>query len=418
MADDEPEYTIESWWPIRRAFLELWPGIDSERVHMALRTASDLGTPGVQELLSRAIELGGPQAADLLMAPVAATFPLPDSRDRADTMMALATLIRAGGDPTPALPALAQALSDRHCRSAAVTTLRRAALAGWPLDPIHPTLQALDDPRGELATVRRLAFLEHPRREHAIAALKQVHANQPVGNLRTGIGLVEQLLASSESQALADAVLAELLAAGRDAYKTWFALLPALRHVLAEGPDDQRVRALNTLSQFRFVPGYALELDEEPARVAALPTLERCLLDIAPHLAAPAARVAIAAAEAVQVLTRAGASLDGVRAQVDVALDHAQVSVRSACSIALSQYLRRTGDEPELGEGASYRRTYSRSDEPVTDGDPRVCGLCGAQQVRIIYSEDDGAQFYRLYTSESHCGACGRYFPELFRASG
>ena len=113
-----------------------------------------------------------------------------------------------------------------------------------------------------------------------------------------------------------------------------------------------------------------------------------------------------------------GASPEGVRAQVDVALGHEDVSVRSACSIALTLHLQRTGEEPELDCGARYRRTYARSDAPVTGSAPGCCELCGAQEVRLIYSEDDGAQFYRLYTSEAHCSACQRYFPSVFRAPG
>ena len=54
-----------------------------------------------------------------------------------------------------------------------MNTLRRATLAGWDLDPIRAPLEALADPKGELASIRRLAFLKHPDREAAIAALQQ-----------------------------------------------------------------------------------------------------------------------------------------------------------------------------------------------------------------------------------------------------
>ncbi len=62
--------------------------------------------------------------------------------------------------------------------------------------------------------------------------------------------------------------------------------------------------------------------------------------------------------------------------------------------------------------------TYARTDEPVDEAAPRTCPLCGEVESRIIYSEDDGAQFYRRYTYERHCSACGQYFPEEFRAPG
>ena len=416
----EPEYTMESWWPIRKAFLRLWPGVSSEQTYMVLREASDLGTPGVQELLCEAIALGGKEAADLLMATVSATFPFPDSRSRAGTVVAMEALIRAGGDPTPALPTLVEALKDRHCRAAAVSTLRKARLAGWSLEPIREALERIDDPIGDVAAVRRLAFLSHPHPEVAIASLQRVFKKQRLGNLRTGIGLVEQLI-SSESradQALGDEVLAALQDSGRDAYRSWFALVPAHRHFLAAGSVQQTRDALHSMSQFRYLPGEAEGLGEQEARVAALPTLDGLLRDIVAQLAARDARVAVAAADAVKAFVEQGASLEAVRAEVDAALGHSDVSVRSACSIALSLHLRRTGEEPELPGGAFYRRTYGRSDEPVSDAAPRTCALCGAQEVRVIYDEDDGSQFYRLYTSETHCAGCGRYFPNVFRAPG
>ena len=69
-------------------------------------------------LLLQALELGGKEAADLLMAPVAATFPFPDFQSRPGTVHAIDALIRAGGDPAPALAALVDALGDRQCRAA------------------------------------------------------------------------------------------------------------------------------------------------------------------------------------------------------------------------------------------------------------------------------------------------------------
>jgi hypothetical protein len=253
----------------------------------------------------------------------------------------------------------------------------------------------------------------------AVASLQQVYADQPLGNLRQGIGLVELLLSSDaqEAQVLGCEVLAELNAAGKDAYRTWLALVPATRHILASGTVPQQIDALHTLGQFRYVLKYARGLNEHAARVKARSVLESCLVDAAPHLSA-SPRVASEAAQALRVLVDNGASLEGVRAKVQEALDHRQVSVRSACSTALSIHSRRTGEEPELPNGVSCRRTYARNDQPVTEQAPSTCALCGADEVRLIYDEDDGAQFYRLYTSERHCSACGRYFSRVFRAPG
>lgn len=419
-AQPTPEYSTESWWPIRRAFLELWPGVSAEDPYSVLRKASELGTRDIQALLLEAIELGGRAAADLLMGPVAATFPLPDYRDRHGTMHAIDALVRAGGDPTPALSALVEALGDRHCRGSAIGALRRAALAGWSLEPVREALEAADDPHGDVAKVCRLAFAVHPEREARVEALQQIYAQQPVGNLREGLGLVEHLLNSNDAEvrAIADRAITELLDAGPDLYRTWFALLPALRHVLEHGGDAERRDALETLADFRVTLSYTAGHSEAEAREAARPELEALLVSVVPQLASSSVRVATQAAEVVRRFAEQGASLADVRDAVDTALRDPRVAVRSECSTALSHDLRRIGEEPELPHHAAYRRTYALDDRPVDDAEPRVCALCGAKATRFIYQADNGAQFYRVYTSELHCTACGRYFPQVFQAPG
>lgn len=416
--EPEEEYTQESWWSVRRRVLELWPGVSAERVHMVLRAASERGTPGVQPLLERAIELGGKEAADLLMAPVADTFPFPDYRDRPSTILALDALIRAGGDPTPALPALAQALGDRHCAAGAAHTLRRAALAGFDLEPLRAVLNASDDDRGELHAVRRLAFMDRPDRRDILAQLAQVYADQRVGNLSEGIGLVEELLGSADAatRSIGDDVLSALLAAGRDLYRCWFALLPALRRVLARGDTTQRRRALRALDQFRCTPKYAVGLSEGEAAEQALPTLTALLVDVAPLLATDSAR---AAATVILHFTERGASAEGVVEALTQALTHADDQVRSACSQALSLHLARTGAEEALPQGASWRRSFATTDDPLRPADkPARCARCGELAARTIYEHNDGAQFYSTTTWETRCAACGVYQVHVFQAPG
>ncbi|MCB9794878.1 MAG: hypothetical protein H6741_19405 [Alphaproteobacteria bacterium] len=408
--DPTEPYTLESWWPLRRRFLEIWPGVGSERVYMVLRQASEQGTPGIQALLEEALRRGGPEAADLLMAPVAATFPFPDHRDRPDTVTAIDALIRAGGDPTPALPALARALEDRHVRAGALSALRRATLAGHSLESIRGPLEAAEDPRGEVAKLRGLAFFQHPSREATIASIRRVHDNQPFGNLRGGIGIVEQLITSEgpEARRLGDAALVELLAAGEDAYRTWLALLPALRWVLRRGAVGQGREALHALQQLRYTLKHASALGEDEALGRALPTLEAVLLEVAPllegELAAPAAQLVHAWAEL-------GVSLEGARGRIEAALKHPDAVVRSECSQGLTLHLRRTDEEPRLPRGVSRRRVYAADDTPLRPGAaPGICVQCGATAVHVIYEENDGMQFYSTTTVESRCGACGLYF--------
>ncbi|MCA9663701.1 MAG: hypothetical protein KC486_35560 [Myxococcales bacterium] len=416
--EPEEEYTRESWWSIRRRLLKLWPGVSAERVHMVLRAASESGTPGVQPLLERAIELGGKEAADLLMVPVADTFPFPDYRDRPSTVLALNALIRAGGDPTPALPALAQALGDRHCAAGAIGTLRRAAIAGFDLEPLRAVLEATDDDSGELHTVRRLAFMERPDRKDTLARLAQVYANQRVANLREGIGLVEELLGSPEpaTRDVGDSVLAGLLAAERDLYRCWIALLPALRHFLARGTATQRRQALRALDQFRYTPKYAVGLTKRQASKQALPTLTALLVDVAPLLATDAAGEAAAV---ILQFTELGAAAEGVVEALNQALTHADDQVRSACSQALSLHLARTGAEETLPKGVSWRRSFATTDDPLRPAEkPARCARCGELAARTIYEHNDGAQFYSTTTWETRCAACGVYAVHVFQAPG
>lgn len=411
---------MPTWIQLRVPFTSLWPGVHSEGIYWILRDHDRAA--GHRALVEQALALGGREAATLLMAPLAATLHVTEGRDRARVLHGLDALVRAGGDPTAALATMAAGAEDERSRRAATDALRRAALKGWPLEEVREHLERLyretDDLR--IRSALRVGFFAHGARSALLDRLDAVYRVQRVGNLRDGIGLVEELLyaGSADDVVLAEQVLAALTRAGPDLHSCWLGLLPVLERHLTHPDPRLRAQAARALGQVRHTHRYAGDLDEAQAARAVVGALEQTLPALTLLLADPDGRAAAAAAEAVRIFAEHGASLAAVWPRVEAALDDGRVDVRSASSIALSTWHQRTGREAPLAAGQSHRRTYARSDTPIDDRAPRTCGACGAVEVRVVCHHDDGKQFYATTTTERHCAACGLYTVWVFQAPG
>lgn len=348
----------------------LWPNVDPYPILRVLGTDPVLDGLGSRE--PRA-------AATSLMEPVAQRL---SGSDEMDALHALDALVRAGGDPRRVLPRVAAELKRSRFRSAAAKVLVRAALGGASLVEVVDTLdRAPSDEWVERA--RRLAKLEH--RPGVVAKLAVAYANQvPMGDLHGAIGLLErQLLAGG-----GDEVLEELLAAGRDRYRCWRAMIPSMVWGLAAEPDE----AARAMGKVRFLSPPADDVREVGQPLVG-PIVAR-LWDT------------VEAAETLEVLVRLGCSLDGTTDAVDAARSHPSVGVRSACSRALTRHRVREGLEEEAMPGLSRRRVYAPSEAPLEG--VTVCRACGGK-AEILYRNEDASQVHVDGLAEWRCTLCGSY---------
>ncbi len=414
-------------WTIRNDRLRaIWPGVNSNDVCGVLGHLDTKASPGIRAQIDEALALPGADAACALMAPVASAFAWVERSERACVLDAIDALIRAGGDPAPALPVLAEALGDFRTVQRACVALHRAALAGHSIASVGESLAEASKGKGGISaldvrlvhTVQRLEALQRRGQHEDLATLASVYEQQrPVGNLHGGIGLLEDSLLSESGDEVTFARLAltELLHAGTDSYLAWIALLPVLNVHVRSTSRDGRERAAAALGQVTFAIGRAAELEEREATERTLPLLYPLLEGLAALLSSEDAESSVAA-KTIEVFVDIGCSLAAVRDRIDAALGDTRVEVRSACSRALSKALQRAGEETPLPPGRSHRRTYSPSDTPLGDGRKVRCPHCGAMEAVTLYEARDRGNTWDDTTIELKCSACGVYSAEHFGA--
>ncbi|MCA9719365.1 MAG: hypothetical protein H6713_42775 [Myxococcales bacterium] len=397
-----------SWRYLEKSFRGRWPRIDPTWLCWVVKHLRERDGAAVEALVEDALARAPADAASVLMGPVTSAWPSVDERDRDNVLQALEILIRAGGDPGPALPILGAALGDRRTANHACSGLRCAALRGWSVAPVRDQLARAQGERHRVRALQRLDELGRRGLHDELRALDAVYREQPVGNLFEAIGLLEELLLSEtdEAVALARRALTRLRAAGRDLLRSWLALLPVLRRRLATGDADQRARAARAVGQLRYAFSETEE-SEDQARRLILPLLDPLVAALCEHLGDAASHTATMAAETLEILVGLGATLSRVRAELDAALDDERVSVRSPCARALSRYLVRAGEEAALPPGTSHRRTYAAAETPLPGERATVCPRCQQREAVVIYRHHDRGQTWDNTLIESMCSACG-----------
>lgn len=401
---------MPSIWTMRHDRLRAqWPGVDPEAVCAVLASIDAAGTEADRAGVEAALVLAGADAASALMGPVAAAFGSVAPSERVGVLHAVDALIRAGGDPAPALAVLAEALADARTVKPACEALHRAALAGGSLAPVREALAkaSCDD---SVRAVMRLEALQRRGLHDDLRALAAIYARR-LGNLHGALGLVEEsLLAEAGDEAVAArTALAECERAGTDLYRCWTALLPVVRRHL-EGDHGERSAA--ALAQIEVAIGRSAEFDATEAAARAVPLLEPTLEGLTALLGGED-RARMVAAKAIEVLLAMGCSAFAVRHRIERAMRDPRVEVRSACSRALSAALARTGEETGLAPGQSHRRTFAMDDTPL-DARKARCPHCGATEAVLLYESRDRGNTWDETTAERKCAACGIYTVERF----
>lgn len=397
---------------------ELWQGVDPYAVGAVLAHLEDRDEPGVSALVDNALSRSGIEAASELMRPVAAAAALVDPAQQFEVFHALDALIRAGGDPSAALPTLVRGLGESRTEKQACEALRRAALSGCSLAPVREALEkvAAGSHGGSVSAVQRLETLQRRGMQAELRRLSIVYAQQrPYGNLHGGIGLVEESLLASDDSDLASArhALAELERAGSDFYLCWIALVPVLRGHLRRPDSGRREQAAKALGQLSFAITNSTKLEKAEAVRRILALLYPVLAELAALLGGDDAE-RTAAATTIEVFAEIGCPLSDIRDRLEAALGDDRVDVRSACSRALSTALQRTGAEARLPLGRSHRRTYAASDTPLSDQRPTRCPQCDAQMASVIYESRSRGNTWDDTTIELKCSSCGIYSVESF----
>ena len=395
------------WTPTQKKMRALWPGVSPHEVLSVLSDQAKVDPTAVDALLEEALNLPPADAATRLMAPVIAAVDDRKPWDRAIVISALDALIRAGGDPMAVLAFAVGELEERRTTETAARMLRRAALNGWSLAGVAEQLAncRVDKERPQVRRAYRLAALQERGFVGEIRKVAAVyHAHRPMGDLHGGIGVLQEQLLSDdmhEVRAARDA-LDNLVAAGERTHDSWLALLPVLTQQLGEG-KTRRQEAARAVSQLR----YALKDASEPDR-AALPGKLAPVVNALAGVLTEVSPAADSAAEALGIVVGFGASLEAVRPQIDAALGHAQVGVRSDCSRALSVWLVREGIEEAVPARCSRRRVYATSDEPLEGEKVISCEACDAP-APVLYRYEEINQFDEHHMVETLCPACGLY---------
>ena len=398
---------------LKKQFKKLWPGVAPYKVLDVLAHELERDPEPTQALVHEVLAMSGPNAATRLMQPIVDALPYRKEWDRPDIMTALDALVRAGGDLTPVLDVVVECATHWRTESSAGRVMHRFVLVGGSLAPVHERLVAIDSKDAELRTAQRLSKIQAAGLDEALRSLARSLANQPVGNLRGGIGLVEAQLVSADpvEAERATRCLVSLEAAGKSLHESFLAILPVLTHQLGSGDASVRAEAGRAIAQAR----YACKASSE--REALIASIEPTVQALAVTLSDPSAPSAAAAAEALNLLVTAGASLASVREQVDAALAHASVDVRSPCSTALSAWLASTGAEAPLPPDCSHRPVYATSAEPVSER-TSTCRVCEGTQAVAVYAYEGPEQFYRTYIDEVYCPDCGIWAVTHFQAPG
>ena len=327
----------------------------------------EVRSPELAAQITQALSLSGAEAASALMAPVASAFGTIEPRERGLVLDAIDALIRAGGDPAPALEALARGLGEARTVEKACTGLHRAALAGHSIASVWEQLSSSDGKDRHVRSVVRLAALQRRGLHADLRRLGTLYEQQrPIGNLHGGIGLLEEsLLSRVEAEvALARRALAELEAAGADSFLGWVALLPVLSGQLRAPDGERRERAAAALAQIELAVGRSREFAPREAEGRVLPLLRPALEGLTALLGSEGAESAIAA-RTIEVFVDIGCPLDDLLPRLEAALEDPRVEVRSASSRAVSAALQRSGAEARLPRGRSHRRTYALADAPL-----------------------------------------------------
>lgn len=389
---------------VRRRLRELWAGVDPYPVVAMLRRQAQSDPEGAQELLDEACALAPEEAATLLIQPALTWLRATEPDERGDAWRALDSLVRAGADPTEALPVAASALGTSEGRSAAARLLRRAALRGASLASVAEELLGIEV-HPDVRSVQRLALLE---REDStlLLALGQAYEGQRVANLFPALALLEEQLLTEAAEEARDALVA-VVDAGEDLLASWVALLPVLLRQLGHEPHQRE--AARMLGQLRFADG-----DDAASR---LPPLQGVAVALAPLLTA-AAPVAREAARTLELLAATETDLEPVATELRAGTHSDSRLVRSCCSRALSLWLCRTGVEAPLPPGQSHRRVHAANDEPFEGTRSRRCPACNESGARLIFEWDDGAQFYRSGLTEVFCPACQVYTVHEYQSPG
>ena len=384
------------------ALKDRWPGVDPSPVVAVLSEAAT-SDPGIEVLAHEAGALDGPQAASLLMQPVAATLEQRALADRFQVFHAIDALIRAGGDPSPVLGIVASGLSVPRTTVVAAQTLRRAALRGWSLVPVAElvlgcTSSSAVDP---VAQVRRLVTLQQRGEHGVVELLGQVYGAQAYGNLFGAFAVLEdQLIEATEA---AKDTLVALHAAGSDPLACWLTLLPTFEHQLRGGPPAIQRQTAEAVGQLHHA-GRDLHAR---TRTELAPRSGPLIAALTGLLSGPN-EVAVAAAGALRVLADHGCDLAGVRRALEAGMDHARVDVRSGCSRALSTWLRLGGLEAPLPPRCSHRRVFAIGDEALADHGSVACPCCKGT-ARTIYHHQDRSQTHEDTMIEALCTGCGVY---------
>ncbi len=417
LAWEAPFSCVPTRWTKRYDRLrELWQGVDPHEVCSVLAHVDSTGAPSVQVGIEEALSLSGVDAASALMAPIASAFGSVDRADRAQVLHAIDALIRAGGDPAPALGALAQGVGDGRTVQQACAGLHRAVLSGCSIAPVRETLAKASADGHSVRAVQRLDELQRRGKNAELRSLGAVYEQQrPMGNLLGGIGLVEESLLSADDAevTVATLALAQLERAGSDFYRCWLAMLPVFNVPVRATDRGLREPVVAALGQVRFAIGKSPELDEREAARRVVPLLTPALDGLADLLGGQDSE-GTAAAKVIEVFVQIGCSLSDVRPRVEAALGSAQVEVRSTCSRALSIALQRTGEETPLPQGRSHRRTYAAADTPLENDRTVRCPNCNAMAAVVIYESRDRGNTWDNTTIELTCSSCRIYSVEHF----
>jgi hypothetical protein len=336
------------------------------------------------------------------MVPIAGTLVHRRPWDQVEVFGALETLIRAGGQPAAAFPAVVRGLEVERTRRAAGSVLRQAALHGHPL---HDALDALApyarDPDPDLREAHALAALQHAGMGDVVSQVAAViRHHRPMATFHGALGLIEhQLLDGAPAEVVqARVALDALVEAGPELRASWRAVEPVIRTQLASAePFWQREAALAA----GRAP-IALRGADRPAEGldALVEALARCASHSDDGVAGHCAR-------ALGALVEFGASLAAVQTRVEEALDDPREAVRSASSRALSAWRADAGLEARLPAGFSHRRTWATSDDPIEG--PCACPHCQAPSAAVIHRWRQRRQFGEDHRVEVHCRTCGVY---------
>lgn len=373
------------------------------------------GSPDTKARIEKALLLDGAEAASALMDPIASALGWVERTERVAVLHAVDALIRAGGDPTPALSALAQSLGDSRTVQAACAALHRAALSGYSIAPVREHLSKAAGQDSAVRAVQRLEALQRRGLHAELRRLSAIYKQVPVANLHVAIGLLEESLLSDVDDEVSGARLAleNAECARSDLYRCWVALLPVLHRHLHAPHRERRERAAAALGQVKLAISQSTELKESEARERVLPLLHPALDGLTALLGGEEAERRIGA-RAIEVFAEIGCSLAEFRSRIEVALRDEQIEVRSACSRALSMALQRAGDETPLPPGRSHRRSYALSDTPLGDGRKARCPNCDALEAVVIYELRDRGNTWDDTTIERKCSSCQIYSLEHF----